>query len=150
MRRLLGEGLRGDAGRDLVTGRTLPLSLLLMGSTVRSGGSGLQLSLESVPHEPVVAPAPHPPAPRPAEPTRALTPTERAGKPSRRPPIPSEPWVSWAQLSTFLGGACKKRWLEARVAEGMPSAIIAGKRVFRISEVVPWLRDRGHIEEGAP
>jgi hypothetical protein len=57
--------------------------------------------------------------------------------------------MSWAQLSAFLGGACKKRWLEARVAEGMPSAIIAGKRVFRISEVVPWLRDRGHIEEGA-
>lgn len=141
--------MRGDAGLDFVTGRTLPLSLLLMGSTVRSGESGLQLSLESVPREPVVAPAPHPPAPRPAEGTRgAPTPTERAGKPSSRAPIPSEPWVSWAQLSTFLGGACKKRWLEARVAEGMPSAIIAGKRVFRISEVVPWLRDRGHIEEG--
>ena len=122
----------------------------LMESTVRSGDAALQLSLEAVPHKPVVAPAPHPPAARRAETTRrALTPTERAGEPSIRPPIPSEPWVSWAQLSTLLGGACKKRWLEARVAEGMPSAIIAGKRVFRISEVVPWLRDRGHIEEGA-
>lgn len=121
-----------------------------MGSTVRSGDSGLQLSLEAVPPTPVVAPAPDSPAPRPVEtPRRALTPTERAGKPSNRPPIPPEPWVSWAQLSAFLGGACRKRWLEARVAEGMPSAIIAGKRVFRISEVVPWLRDRGHIEEGA-
>jgi hypothetical protein len=55
-----------------------------------------------------------------------------------------EPWLSKEELATHLG--CGKRWIEMRVVEGMPSALIARKRKFRASEVEPWLERRGHIE----
>jgi hypothetical protein len=57
-----------------------------------------------------------------------------------------EPYKSWEQLGEHLGGA-SKRWLEQRVAEKMPSSIIAGKRCFQLSKVVPWLAEHGYIED---
>lgn len=59
-----------------------------------------------------------------------------------------EPYLSWHQLGHHLGGA-SKRWLEQRVAEKMPSTIIAGKRCFQLSKVIPWLEEHGYIEEQA-
>ena|SRR5436305_474933 len=112
-----------------IASKSLRLSFLSVGSATRSNRGDEQLDLGLL--------------------VSAAPPSAGAMTSSRPPRSQYEAWVSWNQLSAFLGGACKKRWLEARVAEGMPSAIIAGKRVFRISKVVPWLRDRGHIEEWA-
>jgi hypothetical protein len=57
-----------------------------------------------------------------------------------------ERYMSWDQLGEYLGGA-SKRWLEQRVAEGMPSSKIAGKRCFQESKAVPWLAEHGYIED---
>ena len=54
-----------------------------------------------------------------------------------------EPWLDKRGLAEHLG--CGVRWVEARLAEGMPSAMIAGRRKFRASEVEPWLERAGHI-----
>jgi hypothetical protein len=59
-----------------------------------------------------------------------------------------ERYLSWEELGHHLGGA-SKRWLEQRVAEGMPSTKIAGKRCFHLSKAVPWLEQHGYIEEAA-
>jgi len=55
-----------------------------------------------------------------------------------------EPWLDKPAIASFFG--CSTRWIEARLKEGMPSALIAGKRKFRPSECEPWLEARGHIE----
>lgn len=55
-----------------------------------------------------------------------------------------EPWVDKRAVAEFFG--CGVRWVEMRVAEGMPSALIAGRRKFRVSEVEPWLERAGYIE----
>lgn len=55
-----------------------------------------------------------------------------------------EKWLTKAQLADFLG--CGVRWIEMRVAEGMPSAMIAGRRKFRPSEVEPWLERAGYLQ----
>ncbi len=60
--------------------------------------------------------------------------------------VPLEPWLDKRALAAHLG--CGVRWIELRVAEGMPSAMIAGRRKFRVSEVEPWLERAGHIERG--
>lgn len=54
-----------------------------------------------------------------------------------------EPWLDKSGLAQFY--SCGTRWIEERVAEGMPSALIAGKRKFRVSECEPWLERAGHI-----
>lgn len=54
-----------------------------------------------------------------------------------------EPWVDKRGLASHLG--CGIRWVEERLRDGMPSAMIAGKRKFRVSEVEPWLERAGHI-----
>lgn len=41
------------------------------------------------------------------------------------------------------------RWLEYRIKEGMPSALIGGRRKFRVSEVEPWLEKEGHLVRSA-
>lgn len=57
-----------------------------------------------------------------------------------------EPWLDKPGIAEHLG--CSVRWVELRVAEGMPSALIAGRRKFRASEVEPWLERAGHIVRG--
>ena len=66
------------------------------------------------------------------------------GRPGRIAQL--EPYLSWQQLGAYLGGA-SKRWLEDRVRERMPSTLIAGKRCFQLSQVAPWLREHGYIED---
>jgi hypothetical protein len=56
-----------------------------------------------------------------------------------------EPWLDKRTLAAHLG--CKVRWLEYRMAEGMPHAFIAGRIKFRASAVEPWLKEHGYIEE---
>lgn len=58
-----------------------------------------------------------------------------------------EPWLDKARLAEHLG--CGVRWIEMRVAEGMPSAMIAGRRKFRASEVEAWLERAGHLRRSA-
>jgi hypothetical protein len=54
-----------------------------------------------------------------------------------------EPWMTLAELADHLG--CGKRWLEYRTREGMPSALIAGRRKYKASEVEKWLSKEGHL-----
>jgi hypothetical protein len=59
-----------------------------------------------------------------------------------------EPWLPLKDLARQLG--CSTRWLEYRLGEGLPSAVIAGRRKFRQSEVERWLEAHGHLrKEGA-
>lgn len=58
-----------------------------------------------------------------------------------------EPWLDKAKLAEWL--SCGITWIEERTAEGMPSAIIAGKRKYRASEVEEWLERSGHIRRDA-
>lgn len=55
-----------------------------------------------------------------------------------------EPWVGKAGLARHL--ACGIRWVEERTREGMPSALIAGRRKYKISEAEAWLERSGHIK----
>jgi hypothetical protein len=54
-----------------------------------------------------------------------------------------EPWVPLTDFAKHLG--CSERWLKYRVAEGMPSALIAGRRKVMVSEATSWLEGEGHI-----
>jgi hypothetical protein len=58
-----------------------------------------------------------------------------------------EPWLDKKGIAEHL--ACSPRWIEDRVSEGMPSAMIAGRRKFRVSEAEPWLERAGHIRREA-
>lgn len=58
-----------------------------------------------------------------------------------------EPWVDKKGLAQFFG--CSVRWIESRIQEGMPSAIIAGKRKFRASECEEWLERMQHLRRPA-
>ena len=58
-----------------------------------------------------------------------------------------EPWLDKKGLADHLG--CGTRWIEARLAEGMPSAMIAGRRKFRATEVESWLERAGHLRRDA-
>jgi hypothetical protein len=55
-----------------------------------------------------------------------------------------EPWLNKKGLEEYL--ACSERWIEGRMAEGMPHAKIAGRIKFKTSEVEPWLEENGHME----
>jgi hypothetical protein len=66
---------------------------------------------------------------------------------SGRNVIQLEPWLDKRALANHLG--CGIRWIEMRTAEGMPSAIIAGRRKFRASEVEEWLERAGHLRRDA-
>ncbi len=54
-----------------------------------------------------------------------------------------EPYVDKKELARLL--AVTTRWCEYRLDEGMPSCIIGGRRKFRLSKVIPWLREHGHF-----
>ena len=56
-----------------------------------------------------------------------------------------EPWVHKHALAHHLG--CSVRWIEYRLEEGMPHALIAGRVKFRASVVERWLADRGYLEQ---
>lgn len=58
-----------------------------------------------------------------------------------------EPWLDKTGVAHFF--SCGERWIEERLSEGMPSAMIAGRRKFRASKVEAWLREHGYIEEDA-
>ena len=53
-----------------------------------------------------------------------------------------DPELTYPQLARQLG--VSKRFLQARVAEGMPGCGFdyAGRKRFRLSEVMPWLDAR--------
>lgn len=53
-------------------------------------------------------------------------------------------WLDKRELAQRLG--CSVRWVENAARKGMPSAMIAGRRKFRFSEVEPWLEEHGHLE----
>ena len=53
-----------------------------------------------------------------------------------------EKWLDKRGLAEHY--SCGVRWIEQRVAEGMPSEMIAGKRKFRVSETDPWLERAGY------
>lgn len=59
--------------------------------------------------------------------------------------IALEKWLTQDELADQLG--CSPRWLRYRMAEGMPSALIAGRRKFRQTEVERWLEDHGHLRK---
>lgn len=54
-----------------------------------------------------------------------------------------EPWLTLKELADHLG--CGTRWLEYRISDGMPSALIAKRRKFKASEVEHWLSKEGHL-----
>lgn len=56
-----------------------------------------------------------------------------------------ERWVSLDDYAAYHG--LSKRWVELRVAEGMPSRLTGGRRRVRISVADRWLREHGHLEE---
>lgn len=55
-----------------------------------------------------------------------------------------EPWVTKKEIAVHLG--CSVSWVEKRMAQGMPYAVIAGRVKVRASEVEAWLDERGHID----
>ena len=56
-----------------------------------------------------------------------------------------EPWVDKKELAHLLD--CSVSWIEKRMAERMPHAIIAGRVKFKVSQVEPWLFRRGLMEQ---
>jgi hypothetical protein len=58
------------------------------------------------------------------------------------PPV-LEPWLDKRGLAAHL--ACSVRSIQTALAEGMPHAVIFGRVKFRVSEVEPWLKARGHL-----
>lgn len=54
-----------------------------------------------------------------------------------------ERWLDLQGIAEFF--ASSPRWIEERMREGLPSAMIAGKRKFKASEVEKWLDAEGHI-----
>lgn len=52
----------------------------------------------------------------------------------------TEPWLSKGNLARALGFST--RWVEYRVAEGMPCARMGGRLRFRRSQVEEWLAER--------
>jgi hypothetical protein len=57
----------------------------------------------------------------------------------------AERWLSLKDLAAHFGRST--RWLEYRLREGMPSAVIAGRRKCRQSEVERWLEIHGHLRK---
>jgi len=57
--------------------------------------------------------------------------------------IQLEPRFTKSEYAEHL--RCSVRWLEYRVAEGLPSELIAGRRKFRPSIADEWLRREGFV-----
>lgn len=54
-----------------------------------------------------------------------------------------EKWLDKRELADHLG--CSVRWIDYRLASGMPHSIIAGRVKMKVSVVEPWLEARGLI-----
>lgn len=54
-----------------------------------------------------------------------------------------EGWMTLAELADHL--TVSERWIKYRLKEEMPSALIAGRRKFKASEVEKWLEREGHL-----
>lgn len=54
-----------------------------------------------------------------------------------------EKWINANELASYLD--VSPRWIRYRVAEGMPSAIIAGRRKFKAAKAEKWLEAEGHL-----
>lgn len=60
------------------------------------------------------------------------------------PPLDPDRWRDKHGLAEHL--CCGVRWIEGRMAEGMPHAEIAGRVKFKVAEAEPWLYEHGFIE----
>jgi hypothetical protein len=58
----------------------------------------------------------------------------------------TEPWLDRKKLAEHY--SCSVRKLEEAIAEGMPCAVIFGRKKFRVSDVEPWLEERGYLQRG--
>ena len=58
-----------------------------------------------------------------------------------------EPWRNKHELAAHYGFSV--RWVEARLAEGLPSVLIGGQRRFRLSETDRYLLGAGAPDIGA-
>jgi hypothetical protein len=56
----------------------------------------------------------------------------------------TEPWVDKKGLADHL--ACSVRSIDLAVADGMPYAILMGRKKFQLSEVERWLEAHGRLE----
>jgi hypothetical protein len=54
-------------------------------------------------------------------------------------------WLSKKELSRALG--VSTRWIELRMAEGLPHREIAGGKKFQLTACEAWLRRRGYLRE---
>jgi hypothetical protein len=64
-------------------------------------------------------------------------------------PMPTnfDPWLTKAALGRALGGY-SLRWVECRLADGMPSRLEGGQRKFLLSEARAWLAVNGWPQLG--
>lgn len=53
----------------------------------------------------------------------------------------NERWLTTQELATYFGFSTK--WVQRRVKEEMPHTRIGSRLRFKISQVEPWLIDRG-------
>ena len=60
----------------------------------------------------------------------------------------TEAWLTKRELADHL--KCSVRSIETALAEGMPHAIIFRHVKVRVSEVEPWLEERGHLKRIGP
>lgn len=54
-----------------------------------------------------------------------------------------ERWLTKDEIAAHYGFSV--RWVELRLAEGMPSALIGGRRRLRLSETERWLLAKGAV-----
>jgi hypothetical protein len=54
-----------------------------------------------------------------------------------------EPWLDSKELADHLG--CSVRWIKYRLADGLPSTLIAGRHKFKIADAEKWLEKEGHL-----
>jgi hypothetical protein len=57
-----------------------------------------------------------------------------------------EPYIDKRAMAAALGMSV--RWVEDRLAEGLPSVLISGRRKFRRRDAERWLEASGHIDRG--
>ena len=54
-----------------------------------------------------------------------------------------EHWMTLQEIAAFFKSS--PRWIEYRMKDGMPSAMVAGRRKFRASECEDWLEKEGFL-----
>jgi hypothetical protein len=67
--------------------------------------------------------------------------------PPTRAPAPAPDPDRWRDKHGFAEHlSCGIRWIEERMAEGMPYAYIAGRAKFKVARAESWLYEHGFIE----